>query len=103
MRQDVLVMENLFYDRKIDKVFDTLNMATPQLNGTGGWEVRCGRYAGLMISRLNSGSSGADFSPAKERSAMSPVLTGTCKSNIWGYLCDEPASLPGGSKNTLSL
>jgi len=33
MRQDVLVMENLFYDRKIDKVFDALNMATPQLNG----------------------------------------------------------------------
>ena len=26
MRQDVLVMENLFYDRKIDKVFDTLHM-----------------------------------------------------------------------------
>ena len=36
MRQDVLVMENLFYDRKIDKVFDTLNMATPPLNGEGG-------------------------------------------------------------------
>ena len=45
MRQDVLVMENLFYDRKIDKVFHTLNMATPQLNGTGGWEVLCGRYS----------------------------------------------------------
>ena len=36
MRQDVLVMENLFYDRKIDKVFDTLNIADPQFNGIGG-------------------------------------------------------------------
>ena len=53
MRQDVLVMENLFYDRKIDKVFDALDMATPQLNGTGAWEVLCGRYAGLMISWLD--------------------------------------------------
>lgn len=45
MRQDVLVMENLFYDRKIDKVFDdTLNMATPQLGGGGGGiKTRAGR------------------------------------------------------------
>lgn len=78
MRQDVLVMENLFYDRKIDKVFDdTLNMATPQLGGGGGGlkpgpdESSVGeRYAGQMISGLDSGSSCAE-SPAKEHNAMS--------------------------------
>lgn len=77
MRQDVLVMENLFYDRKIDKVFDALNMATPQLNGgwvktAAGYGTVCGRDCSLMVSRLDPGSSGADLSSATERNVMSP-------------------------------
>ena len=92
MRQDVLVMENLFYDRKIDKVFDTLNMTTPQLNRTRGWGCKtdestvCGKYAGQKISGLDSGSSCAE-SPAKEHN-LQVMFRGT-------YLCDGPALVQG--------